>query len=178
MKPLRQLLARKAWARRRALGVERPRGSFVWGQGARVLLLLDLDDPPAVTDARAFAEAQRNRGASVRELGYSAVDLPKEQRSPERWGPASLTFARLPSAAAEEPYRGRDYDLVVHCGLAPFEPFDYLVAGLRAHRRVAAYDSALEAYDLVVTPPAVGAVAAFLREVERLLGLLNPDYAD
>lgn len=178
MRALREWRAAKAWRRRLALPVERPRGSFVWGEGARVLLLVRLDDPGAVADARAFAKTQRDRGADVRELAYGSTDLPAEQRSDERWGPASLTFAGLPRPEAEEPWRARGYDLVVHCGLAPFAPFDFLAAGLRAHRRVAAYDTHLEAYDLVVTPPADGGVAGFLREMERLLGLLNPDYAD
>lgn len=178
MTPLRRWLAAKAWRRRLALPVERPRGPFRWGDGSRVLLLVRLDEPAAVADARAFAKTLRDRGADVRELRFSSVDLPKDQRVDEQWGPAALTLARLPSAEAEEPWRGRDYDLVAHCGLDPFAPFDFLVAGLRAHRRVAAYDDSLAAYDLVVSPPAGGGVAAFLRETERVLGLLNPNYAD
>ena len=178
MRALRRWLAAKAWRRRLALPVERPRGGFRWGRESRVLLLVRLDDAAAVADARAFAKTLRGTGADVSELRYSAHDLPKDQRVAEQWGPASLTFARLPRPDAEEPWRGRDYDLVAHCGLEPFAPFDYLAAGLRAHRRVAAYDDALDSYDLVVSPPDGGGVAGFLRETERVLGLLNPDYAD
>ena len=178
MRPLRRWRAAAAWRQRLGAPPARPRGAFNGDAGARLLLMFSLDDPSATAAARAFAKTHRERGAEVRELSYAAADLPKEQRSPERWGPATLGFAGLPTPTAEEPWRGRDYDLVVHCALAPFAPFDYLAAGLRAHRRVAAYDAALECYDLVVTPPAGGGVAEFLAETERVLALLNPDYAD
>lgn len=178
MRPLRRWRAAVAWRRRLGQPLERPRGALNLGGGARIMLMFSLDDSAATEAARAFAKTHRERGADVRELTYATADLPRDQRSPERWGPAALSFARLPKLSAEEPWRGRDYDLVIHCSLRPFDPFDYLAAGLRAHRRVAAYDTALDSYDLVVTPPRGGGVAEFLSETERVLALLNPDYAD
>jgi hypothetical protein len=89
-----------------------------------------------------------------------------------------MAFSGLPKPEAEEPYLRKVYDVVIHCGLNPAPAFDYLVAGIRAHQRVAAYDSALDAYDLVVSPPAGAGIAGFLEQVVHYLKIISPAHVN
>lgn len=178
MQPLRNWRAGKAWQRRLAEAVSRPRHPYRSGRDAEVLLLAQQDDPAALSAARAFAKTERERGATVHLLCYTAVKPAKDESpSDDLWTPATLGFGGLPAAEREAFWRKRTYDLVVHCSLSAFAPFDYLVAGLSAHRRIAAYDDALDAYDLVVASPPGGGVAEFLTQTRRYLDVLSPDYA-
>ncbi len=176
MQPLRRRQANKAWEQRLREQVQRPRGQFVWGKETRILLLVDLDDTAALSDTQAFAKTQRNKGMEVAILRYTNTKFKAEELPEDTWTPAHMAFSGLPKPAFEDPWRRKSYDLVVHCGLQPFPPFDYLVAGLSAHQRVAAYDTELSAYDLMVTPPVNTGVKAFLEQVIHYLAILNPTY--
>ena len=174
---LRQRQARKAWIHRLANPPQRPRGEFAWGKGARVLLLVSRDDAQATSATSAFAKTYRAKGFDVSVLGFAAAKTKPEEREPETWGPHALGFAGLPKPEFEDPIRRKEYDLVVHASLTPFAPFDYLTAGLSAHRRVCAHDEVPEAYDLIVAGSAATSVDAFLREAIRLLQLIDSSYA-
>jgi len=154
--------------------VQRPRDKFVWGKGASMLLLVNLDDTAALSDTQAFAKTQRKHGVDVKILRFTKAKYKPEDLPADTWTPAQMAFSGLPKASSEEEWRRKSYDLVVHCGLQPFAPFDYLAAGLTAHRRVAAYDTALPAYDFMVTPPANTGVKAFLEQVIHYLAILEP----
>lgn len=178
MRPLRQLQARRAAQRRQAEPTRRPAGALTWGKGGRILLLTQQADAEAVAAARAFAKTHQQRGSGVDTLTYSPERRAKDQSpQPEVWTPAELQFSGLPTEAAEAPWRGRDYDVAIHVAREAFAPFDYLAAGLRAHRRVAAYDTAFESYDLVVTPHPGSGYADFLEQVAYYLERLSPHYA-
>ena len=107
-------------------------------------------------------------------LRYSQTKFKPEELPEDTWTSAHMGFNALPKQEFEEPWRRKSYDLVVHCGLQPFPPFDFLVAGLTAHQRVAAYDTRLSAYDLMVTPPVNTGVKAFLEQVIHYLAILTP----
>ena len=177
MRALRNWRARKAWAERLAAPPARPREPFRWGKGARILVLADRDAPDTVRAVQVLVEAQTRRGAQVQSLWWTAAKLPPEQRSDDIWGPHALDFSELPRPEAEKPYRRHGYDLVVHAGLAPFAPFDYLVGGLQAHRRVAGYADAPASYDLIVGLKPGAGVAELLQETVRLIELIRPEYA-
>jgi len=176
MQVLRQRQANKAWEKRMAETVLRPRGKFIWGKETRILLLVNLDDSAALKDTQAFAKTHRKLGMEVTILGFTKTKYKAEDLPEDTWTQAQLGFNGLPKAEIEEPWRRRSYDLVVHCALQAFAPFDFLSAGLTAHQRVAAYDTALPAYDLMVTPRANTGVKAFLAQVLHYLAILNPTY--
>lgn len=159
-------------------GRQQPRRAYRTDKQAEVLLLANQDEPDTLNTTRAFAKTERERGATVHVLTYTAVK-PVKGAPPDNslWTPADMQYSGLPKAEREAYWRQREYDLVIHCSLVPFAPFDYLVAGLTAHRRIAAYDQALDSYDLVVAPPSGAGLADFLQQVKRYLSVLSPDYA-
>ena len=178
MKGLRTWRASKAWAERSAAPLRRPTRAYRQGKGAEVLLLVSQDNLDALTATRAFAKRSREQGAVVHVLAATSVKLTKEQaQSDDLWTPVDYQFNGLPKPEREAFWRKRDYDLVIHCGLTSFEPFDYLAAGLTAHRRIAAYDTTLVAYDLIISPKSTDGVAAFLQQLTHYLEHLSPDYA-
>lgn len=174
MQPLRRRQARKAWEKRLGETVRRPSGQFKWGEKTRILLLVNLDDNSALSDSLAFAKTYRKKGMDVSVLKYTAAKYKPEDLPADTWTPAQMAFGGLPKESVEKEWRGKSYDLVIHCALQPFAPFDYLAAGLSAHRRVAAYDTALSAYDLMVSPPVNTGVKAFLEQVIHYLAILEP----
>jgi len=176
MQVLRHRQAKKAWDKRLGESVQRPRGQFVWGKETRILLLVNQDDSAAYSDTQAFAKTHLKKGMDVTVLSFTKTKYKPEELPANTWTKAQLGFNELPKAEIEEPWRRKSYDLVIHCSLQPFDPFDYLVAGLSAHQRVAAYDLALPAYDLIVRPPANTGVKAFLAQVLHYLAILNPSY--
>lgn len=176
MQVLRKRQANKAWEKRMREPVQRPLGQFTWGKETRILLLVDRDDSNALSDTQAFAKTQRKQGMEVTVLNFTKTKYKAEELPEDTWTPAQMGFNELPKAEVEERWRRKSYDLVVHCALVPFAPFDFLAAGLTAHRRVAAYDTALPAYDLMVTPPVNTGVKAFLEQVIHYLAILNPTY--
>lgn len=174
MQPLRRRQANKAWEKRMQETEPRPRGQFVWGKETRILLLVSLDDTDALSATRAFAKTEREAGKEVTVLTFTKTKYKPEELPENTWTQAQMAFSGLPKPEVEEPFRRKSYDLVVHCGLQPFAPFDFLAAGLSAHRRVAAYDTVLPAYDLMVAPPANTGVKAFLQQVIHYLSILEP----
>ncbi len=177
MQPLRRRQASKAWEKRMHETVQRPRGQFVWGKESRILLLVNTENAEALSATQAFAKTHRKKGMDVTILRYTKTRYKKNEELPaDTWTPAQMAFSGLPKPEIEETWRRKSYDLVIHCGLEPFPPFDYLSAGLTAHRRVAAYDTALPAYDLMVSPPANSGVKAFLEQVVHYISILNPNY--
>jgi len=174
MQPLRRRQANKAWEKRVRESVQRPRGRFVWAKETRMLLLVNSDDQDAVSATQAFAKTYRKKGMDVTVLSFTKTKYKKNEELPANtWTPAQMAFSGLPKPEVEEPWRRKSYDLVVHCGLEPFAPFDFLAAGLSAHRRVASYDTALPAYDLMVSPPVNTGVKAFLEQVIHYLAILE-----
>jgi len=174
MQPLRRRQANKAWEKRVNEPVQRPRGEFVWGKQTRILLLVNKDDEEAVSATQAFAKTHAKKGMDVTVLNFTKTKFKKNEELPvNTWTPSQMAFSGLPNPEVEDPWRRKSYDLVVHCGLAPFAPFDFLAAGLSAHQRVAAYDAALPSYDLVVSPPANTGVKVFLEQVIHYLHVLN-----
>ncbi len=138
-----------------------------------MLVLVNQDDTAALNATRAFAKTQRDAGATLQQLAFTRAKLPPDQLCEQLWSPATLSFAGLPKRAAEQFWRKQEFDLVIHASLRAFAPFDYLVAGLAAHRRIAAYDTALAAYDLVITPPADKGIADYFQQVVRYLAILS-----
>lgn len=174
MQPLRRWQANKAWEKRLHEVVQRPRGAFVWGSETRMLLLVDLDDASAFSDTSAFAKTYQEKGMEVTVLGFTKTKFKPEELPENTWTPSSMAFSGLPKQEVEEPWRRKSYDLVIHCSLQPFAPFDYLAAGLTAHQRVAAYDAALTGYDLIVGLRVNTGVKAFLEQVIHYLAVLEP----
>ena len=175
MQPLRRRQASKAWEKRVHETVKRPPGQFVWTKDTTMLLLVNRDKQEDVEATQAFAKTYRKKVMEVSILNYTKTKYKKNEELPaDTWTPAQMTFSGLPKPEAEEPWRKKTYDLVVHCGMEPLAPFDFLAAGLTAHRRVASYDTALPAYDLVVTPPSNTGVKAFLEQVVHYISILTP----
>ena len=177
MNPLWKWQAKKAWKSRLAESTKRPSKPFLQGKGAKVLLLVNQDDSGAVKAAQAFAKTYSGKGATVQTLAFTSTKIPKEEQSDTLWSKADLLYGVLPKPERELFWRKQAFDLVVHCALSPFEAFDYLVAGLNAHRRIAAYATTMECFDLIVSPGAGEGVSEYLRQVERYLEILSPTYA-
>lgn len=171
MKSIRAWRARAAWVERLKNPPNRPKKPYSSGKNAQILLLVDQDDTDTTKKVSSFAKDLEKKGAIVTILKRTEQkDIEPQQLL---WSSGSYGFNRLPTSDAEAPILSKEYDIAIHCSLTAFDPFDYLMAAVVAHRKICAYAEKEDVYNLIINVPPTSSIKLFLEQVSHFNKIIS-----